>query len=247
MSRLSNQIVLKPARNATRPNELVSSLFDAIVTTLREMASESVNQGKPYALRGYPDYHRELYPGSFKISAWEEPITAGLAMRLCRKGVQATTEISYPDGSGRCDLVVQIDPINRFWIECKTAFRPCLRPASAGYGYKYDYEGDRTYEPSGKGSWVAGVADIALKDIPKLMRLQPRAAQFVGVLLLGFDRESRPLTNRELYALLPPNLDTWVAAHTVREGLCHSDCYPIRAKKGFRDRTWLWYQQVDPR
>ena len=182
------------------------------------MGASSVQNGKPYGLRGYPDYHRELFPRSFRKSAWEEPLTAGIALGLNKRGSSATTEKCYPAG-GRSDLVVERTPPDSLWIECKTAFRQCLARSRPGSLYDYNYDGDGCYDPGqGRDAWVAGVADIGAKDkFPKLLSLDPSDASYVGVLLLGFDRENAPLTNRELDDLLPPCLNEWKALHGAKK------------------------------
>lgn len=220
------------------------AFFDTIRTTLVEMGDEALCDGRPYGLRGYPDFHREMFPGKFSPSRWEEPISAGLSQRLTRKGFNSAEEVRYPFG-GRCDLVIQLSASERLWIEVKTAFRPCLRPVkSPGARYAYDYEGDNLYDPGGDGSWKAGVADVRKKDILKLQRLSRPEADHIGILLLGFDKVSWPLRDDELYERLPPELDVWNAEHSDRSGTSWADRYEVRARKGFRDRVWFWHRPV---
>jgi hypothetical protein len=215
--------------------EATAHIWSLIQLTLRAMGEASVQAGKPYGLRGYGDYHRELFPGSFRKTAWEEPITAGLALGLRAKHVNASTERRYPNSQERCDLLIQDEQLGSFWIEFKTAYREGIR----------GYEANGFKEFRGKSSWQAGVGDIAAKDIIKLNSLPLSAAQHVGVLLLGFDREARPLLTEELYAVLPAELRTsWKAAHDNPEGVRWPDCYPVRAAKGLRDRLWFWHRPV---
>jgi len=225
--------------------EQLTTLFNAIVDSAKQIGSSSVAVGKPYGLRGYPDYHRELYPGSFRQAAWEEPLTEGLAGELRRRGYLASTEKFYPCG-GRCDLIVELPETDEIWIECKTAFRQHLGPATANSLYKYDYDGHNAFDPGrGRDSWVAGVGDIGLKDIPKLLTLTANDAAYVGVLLLGFDRVQSPFANQDLYELLPPELNEWLALHGAKEGIGWPDCYPVRAEQGFRERLWFWCRRVE--
>lgn len=224
--------------------DAITGLWDAILDTLKEMGDASVRQGKPYGLRGYPDYHREEFPGSFRKAAWEEPLTAGIRLGLEHRGYFATTESAYQMG-GRCDLVVALNDSERVWIECKAAFRQCLGKPMPGSPYDYNYDGDNWYDPGrGRDSWVAGVADIAGKDVPKLLSLSSDEARYVGVLLLGFDLKCAPLTNQELDELLRPCLDEWKPAHGLTEGVTWDDSYPIRRDRGFRERAWFWYRPV---
>jgi hypothetical protein len=224
--------------------DAIITLWDAILDSLREMGNVSVRQGKPYGLRGYPDYYRERFPGSFRKSAWEEPLTAGVKLGLEERGFLAKTEWPYGTGE-RCDLVVDLSRSKSVWIECKAAFRQCLGKPKPGSPYDYNYDGDNWYDPGrGSNSWVEGVADIARKDVPKLLSLSSIEAQYTGVLLLGFDLQCAPLTNEELDELLRPCLDEWKPAHGEKEGATWDDSYPIRKELGFRERVWFWYRPV---
>jgi hypothetical protein len=220
------------------------TLWISILTALQEMGSESVKAGKPYGLRGYPDFHRELYPGSFRKYAWEEPLIAGIASRLRNKGLHVQTESLYPTAKEKCDLIVTLTEGARLWLECKTAFKESLGEPSPGYGYGYDYEGTKPYSPRGKGCWTAGVADIGAQDLLKLKSLRRQDAEFIGILLLGFDRSTVPLGHDELYDLLPRDLASWTALHKDEDGVMWPDPYPPRAARGFRDRVWLWITAV---
>jgi hypothetical protein len=210
-------------------------LWQQVQLILQEMGDEAAKGGsQPYGLRGYAAYHRERFPGSFRKDAWEEPIMAELAMRLAQREIIAIPERPYPGGRGRCDLGLQVTKTDQLWIEFKTAYRETI----------IGWDAERTEEPRGKGSWKAGVADIKAKDIVKLNTLRRPGASYIGILLLGFDRTARPLQTEELYALLPTELDSWVAAHEQREGGGWPDRHQVRADKGFRDRLWFWYRPV---
>ena len=221
----------------------IVAVWDAIVETLREMGADSIKEGRPYGLRAYGSYRRSLGHGIRK-RACEEPLTGGIAAGLARRGYPATPEQPYPLG-GRSDLAVGLGGSELVWIECKTAYREHLARSKADPRYDYSYSGDNCYDPGrGRGSWVAGVSDIGGKDIPRLLTLHPGEAKFIGVLLLGFDRESVPLTNQELYDLLPSCLNEWTPAHGGAAGISWRDSYPIRASRGFRERVWFWYRPV---
>lgn len=222
-------------------------IWHAILATLKEMGTASVQEGEPYGLRGYPDCHRKLFPGSFRKCACEEPLMAGIELGLKSYGFQATTkkgELRYPAG-GYCDLIIGPDSSSSIWIEFKTACRQHLAESSPGSQYRYKYDGVGSYDPGrGRDSWVSGVLDIGRKDVPKLLSLSPLEAKYIGVLLLGFDRVTDPLTNRELYELLPKGLCDWKSAHDSKEGVTWDDSYPLRKERGFRERIWFWYRLV---
>jgi hypothetical protein len=219
----------------------VMPIWEAIQTTLDEMAKKFITRENPYALRCYLYSHRKLFPASFPGDRWEESITAGLAQELCDKGISACTEQLYPCNSERCDLVVQLSSGETLWIECKTAYRMDLGK---------DLDGNNPKECFGKRSWKAGVADIEEKDIKKLNTLRLPSAQYIGILLFGFDRDrdGERIEIDELYGLLPDELrsDNWVAAHGKNnpKGLLYPDRYSRRAEIGYQDRLWFWYRPV---
>jgi hypothetical protein len=215
----------------------VSTIWEAIQTTLDGMAKRFITPDFPFGLRCYLYSHRKLFPGSFPADRWEESNSAGLA-----EGIRpASTEQIYPDSSERCDLVIQLGGGERLWIEFKTAY--CMDLGG-------NLDGNNPKECGGNDSWKAGVADIGTKDIRKLNRLRRPFAQYVGILLLGFDRDrnGERIEIDDLYKLLPGELcnDDWVAAHgeDKPEGLACPDRYSARAENGYRDRLWFWYRPV---
>jgi hypothetical protein len=233
-----------PAGGRSRRDAAVDHLapiWEAIQATLDDIAKMCVTPEEPWGLRCYLYSHRKHIDGSFPENRWEEGITAGLARGLRDKGIRASTERPYPGSSERCDLVVQLSGGETLWIECKTAYRMDLGG---------DLDGGHPKESVGKSSWREGVADVARKDIQKLDGLRLPTAQYVGVLLLGFDRDRKgqSIETDDLYSLLPGELrgGRWVAAHGEGrpEGLVCRDRYSCRAEKGYRDRLWFWYRPV---
>jgi hypothetical protein len=180
--------------------EVPSFVWQAILAALDEVGNLAVTPEKPYGLRCYPYLHREQFPGVLRGTATEERTTDGLARALRQRGLTAFTERFYPDSRERCDLVIEVASRQELWIECKTAYCENLN----------GFEGDKPTKYYGKNSWKAGVADIAAKDIHKLNRLRAPQVCHVGILLIGFDRLLQPITNEELYALLPHELESWV-------------------------------------
>jgi hypothetical protein len=213
----------------------VAAVWDHLRVVLDEMGELAVAGEKPWGLRCYPHLHRELYPDTFRRSAWEERITDGVLRGLKQRGISANTETRYPRTYERCDLVISIRGTRDLWIEVKTAYREDLNGV---------LDGTRPIELPYGSSWEAGVDDIRAKDIRKLNSLRPVDASYVGIVLLGFDREGKPLTDEELYGRLRDELDNWTAAHGARGGITRPDRYPGRAKIGYRDRLWFWYRPV---
>ncbi len=245
----------------------ILEIWKAIRETLWDMGNEAVADGQPYALRGYAAWHRIKFPGLFRKTRWEEPITDGLAKglegrKVGEKRIHARTEETYPGNSQkRCDLVIGLDGTDFLWIEFKTAYKENLCRKSDDFCW----DGDKFYEPSGKQSWEAGVADIDNKDIKKLnglIGLQPPITRYIGILLLGFDRAYTPkfgkneITVEQLYGgaghvgLLPCELcydGGWIPAHGKDhpEGIIPwRDRHGPRAARGFRERLWFWYRSV---
>ena len=168
----------------------LTQIWQSIQDVLNIMGSQAISTEKPYGLRCYPHLHKESFPGLMRVHAWEERLSDGLARGLRDRGLGVLTEKFYPNSRERCDLVIPIEPTGKLWIEFKTAYREDLGGV---------LEGTKPVEQYGKRSWIAGVSDIAAKDIVKLNRLKRPDAAHAGILLLGFDRIDRPLADDELY------------------------------------------------
>jgi hypothetical protein len=69
-------------------------------------------------------------------------------------------------------------------------------------------------------------------------------AKYIGILLIGFDREKVPLDVAELWKILPDRLHTWRSVHQGDGGETLPDSYSVRAGKKFRERYWIWYREV---
>jgi hypothetical protein len=222
----------------------VMLIWEEIQKTLDEMAK--LFPDKPWALRCYLYSHRKLTGRFPRRNAWEDSITEGLADRLSDKGLCTKPFRRYAHSHGSCDLVIRLNNGEKFWIECKTAYRMDLGDV---------LDGTKPKELCGDMSWVRGVRDIAAA-IEKLGRLRLPVAHYLGVLLIGFDRDQKgerietddDTDDSYLYKLLPGELrgDGWVPAHGKHNphGVTCPDRCSGRAEIGYRDRLWFWYRRV---
>ncbi|MGD9126471.1 MAG: hypothetical protein PVH19_03750 [Planctomycetia bacterium] len=225
----------------------IIQLWDTIQTTLNEMDEEASAEERPYGLRCYGTYCRKLFPGSFLEHRCEEPITEGLARKLCGKMVNGKTiyalsERQYPNKK-RSDVVIWLDGDCFLWIECKVAYKEHLNGSDDD---TYDFIGERPYKP---GSWKATIGGVpeALEKLNLLAEPPKRCTRYIGFLLLAFDRKEQQITIDELYHLLPDELMTqWTPAHGMNnlEGIIQPECFLPRADKGFQKRFWFWYRKI---
>ena len=205
------------------------------------MGDASVKDGHNFGLRAYADYHRLLYPGSFRSTAWEEPITAGLAIGLRNASFKVDTERLYPTSAERCDLIVQLPATGNVWIEVKTGFTEV-------FGDTYE-ACDATPIKSSKNAIHDRLSGKDIRhDFDKLTSLRKSDADFIGILYLGFDRIGRSLEDGGYFELLAerlPKLATWHQCHEKPIGRIWSDRYSGRGViRLSRSCGLFWYKSV---
>ena len=129
------------------------------------------------------------------------------------------------------------------WVECKTAFlhelKSCTTPWNGKWNFDYSAEGCSRPESRMLGC----IRDIADKDVPLLNHLTSQDGSYIGVLLMGFDKENDQITAEHLETELRGALNDWKTAHP-ENGFCWPDSYGARAQLGFRERLWFWYRAV---
>jgi hypothetical protein len=222
------------------PTGETNELFQVCKEVLQAMGDDSVRRGYTFGLRAYADLHRILYPGSFGSTRWEEPITEGLKLGLCRRGYSSSTENCYPDSSERCDLIIRLPSGRRIWIETKAFF-------TEYFGVTYE-----ACDAIKTNAWKQAILDKRngkdiRHDFDKLNSLTREHADLVGLLFLGFDRVGCSLEDggfQDRLAARIPELASWHQSHAQRNGESWADRYPNRAGYGYRDRLLLWCRDL---
>ena len=131
--------------------------------------------------------------------------------------LRAATEVGYPKSREQCDVVLTSKRGKRFWIEVKGAWTECV------YGTR-----------SRKNAEFKKYLPNAAADVTKLNQLAPLDAHDVGLLLLGFDRLGRPITDDHL-AIVRSRANGW---HEEYEG------WDERHWIGNRVRCWFWWKHL---
>jgi hypothetical protein len=220
------------------PQNLGMTLFEL----LREMALEAVANDRPYGLRGWGEYYRNVAGVQIGDRDWETAITRCLVQRLWNAGFPAFAEVEYPHyvwgdvSKPRCDLVVGLNENDFAWIECKTAYCDYL-PKTPGGPYEYDYSGVRPQGCSPEG----GIREI-YSDVIKLAGLRLPEAACAGLLLVVWDHDGNEQTPSHLSRALPSELSRWIPIHKQVLGMSWPDACAARASLGYRDRFFFWYR-----
>src|SRR5688572_20175065 len=175
----------------------IDNIGGIIHTALRAMGAETARcDGMKCGLRGYPFYHETLSGvRSFPRKRWEEPFWEGLRHRLQQDhAIPAQTEKRYPGSRNRCDLVLTLEPDQLLWIEGKLLME---------HYWVYDCNVPQPYyweNPTPKhGQWDKALQDVCGKDLAKLTSLSRSDAQYIGLLVLGFDRIGGKLDDEPFY------------------------------------------------
>lgn len=107
-----------------------------------------------------------------------------LACLFRENGIDAGTEVAYPESRKSCDIVIQIND-KKIWLEVKSAWK-----------YWCDSKtGEKKKEKSYTG-YLFGDAyrsHSAAQDIEKLSHLNKQDANYIGLLIVGFDIVNDPI------------------------------------------------------
>jgi hypothetical protein len=127
---------------------------------------------------------------------WERPINDRLTELFIESGCHAQQEIKYPNmPRQKCDLVIDIPLIGKFWLEMKMAWK--------------DWHGNNKPNSSFKG-YLDGSSKTHsfAHDFEKLNRLTAEDGQYIGQLLIGFDSENNPMISTVLSVVEKLNLSS---------------------------------------
>lgn len=210
----------------------VDDLALRIFAHLRRMDEEAktvVNLGSPAGLN---DYGRHARPDSGRPSA-EVEWSRRLAALVSEDGTPTSREVEYPVQRGqrrkqRCDLVATVAGDSTAWIELKGAWR--------------DYwNGGKIYRSYLLHSLLPGLDKTKTHTVPfdlvKLSGLRPPAADFVGELVVGFERPDDPMDDDIATLVSLAGLSDWNTAY---------DSWMSPTVKGQRVRCWLWHRPSAP-
>lgn len=173
------------------------------------------------------------YGGHLDTKQSEPNWSKHLVELLRKEGIAAHCECRYDKISrDRCDVVITLPEIGKFWIEIKGAWKEYWRQKG---------KNDLLYRSYLLHPLVAGLDKSKTHTVPldmqKLARLSKDEATFVGVLLIGFDSDEAPMDQdvAELVALAQLGLHPWMTAGTG---------WPDQYRPGCRVRCWMWYRET---
>lgn len=111
-----------------------------------------------------------------------------LANLLTSKGFSALTEVKYPDSnSDKCDIVIQGNNV-KIWLEVKSAWKRWFDSETGNLS-------EKRRSASYKGYLLGDVHrnHSSAQDIEKLNRLSNKDADYIGLLIIGFDTVDKPM------------------------------------------------------
>jgi hypothetical protein len=203
------------ASQAFAPNEVGRQIVRALRQVDKEARPRS--NGQPTGVRWYNGHlDHSLDPDGKAQSRVEDLWSNRVGQLLSLNEITASNQVRYPGTRQKCDLVLRPNDGRHFWIEVKGAWTE--------YAYSYGPVVNRAYK-----KYIYSTAD----DINKLCALQKPEADWVGLLLLGFDRAQRPITEADL---------------DIIRTRCHSgwdesaDGWDEQWWTGYRVRAWFWWR-----
>ncbi|HEY3318943.1 MAG TPA: hypothetical protein VGP72_00500 [Planctomycetota bacterium] len=194
---------------------------------LRQMDAEAttVKDGFPTGLNWY---------GGHVGTRQTEPQWSKRIVELLRaEGLVAECECGYGAGTrDRCDVVIMLPEVGKFWLEIKGAWKEYWREKGTN---------DLLYRSYLLHPLVPGLDKTKTHTVPldlqKLARLTRADASYVGMLLVGFDSSEAPMDAdvAQLVQLARLGIEPWTAVATG-----WLDTY----RPGQRVRVWFWYRGV---
>lgn len=206
---------------AGAPASFPRALPWAMLSILHALDEEAVPRadGKPTGLNWYGGHARPDLARPQTEPLWSKALASGLSAG----GYASQAEVPYPSTPReRCDLVVG----NRIWIEVKGAWK-------AYWGKR-----DHLYRSYLLHPLVAGLdpkSHTAALDIVKLTRLTKVDADYVGLLLIGFERQDNPMDAEVDVLVKGAGLGAWSRTEAG---------WPDAHRAGERVRCSLWVKRV---
>ncbi len=151
-----------------------------------------------------------------------------LAKQLSTTGLSVVREQRYRGSREECDLLVALADKMRFWIEIKLAWKNWLRNDGLK-GFSSNYRGYLFGDESHRGT---------VHDFDKLERVRQPDAQWLGVLLIGFDSNEASMTSdiQELIDKKQLLARGW--------SLTSKDRWADRRNTSFGISAWFWMREA---
>jgi hypothetical protein len=204
-----------------RATSAIHNFAAEVFAHLRAIDAEAVarQDGLPTGVRWYCG-HVNPRMSLDETACVEDLWSDRLAALLREHGRDAVNQCHYPRTARRCDLVVNDSQKGRFWIEVKGEWREWIvRPGHVKRNTSY-----RKYLIS------------TANDVDKLLLLRRPDADWIGLLVLGFDRPQEPILDADLKVIRSRMDAAWQESY---------DEWEDQQWVGFRVRTWFWWRPVD--
>lgn len=204
----------------------LKGLSNQLFQFLRQMDEEGDTTAGCNSHAGLIDY--AAYKG-LAGKKYEESWNDRLAELLLNKETSVQREFYYPNSKKRCDLVITNNNIT-IWLEVKAAWK-CWFSSTSGKletspSYKSYLFGDKHKTHS--------VAD----DIDKLNSLSSDVADYIALLVIGFDAPDKSIT---------PDMEQLIEKNNLREDrwqIFGPEIWPDRNHANCRYNCWVLSKKV---
>lgn len=199
----------------------MDALANQIFEKLKQMDREAkpLPTGEATGLRGYYAWKHGAYGG--RRTAWENSITQRLAELLEDENCSCCIQQRYGGGRETCDMVVTSDQ-GQMWIEAKCGWKTTIGNDPSG-----------ATDPSNSAFKKHHYTTAA--DAAKLTRLRPPEATHVGLLLVGFSTQTKPITDDDIEVVREATAG-WQEASTH----WNDHAWPGRCVW-----VWFWWKPLD--
>ncbi len=210
----------------------IDSLGSRIFDHLRTMDAEACTVTPSGQCTGLSDYGRHARPDLQRPQAeveWSKRLS-----QLLKPDVSSVAcgkrypEYAVLKSRGRqwCDLVITI-AMGRLWLEVKGAWRDYWGGKSGIY---------RSYLFHPLVTGLPAKTHAVPFDLQRLSRLKPGDADYVGELLIGFERPDDPMDDDIRTLTQLAGLEGWSAC---------SGSWPSAIVPNQQIRSWLWYKPTE--
>jgi len=165
-------------------NQLASDLFKH----LQAMDGEA-NSSAGYCFHaGLNNY--SIYKG-LSGKKYENSWNDRLAELLGNNGNTTSREFRYPDSKKKCDIVIKSNNGKSIWLEVKSAWKYWFSSTSG----KLEKNSPQIYRSYllGNSANTLNKTHSVVQDIEKLSLLDSNLADYIGLLIIGFDIQEDPI------------------------------------------------------
>ena len=164
--------------------DIAATFAEVAFASLEKMDQEATTLVNGY-VTGLCDYGGHL---GIKVKQYEVPIYRRLAELLNEHGYSAETDVKFPTGGQKCDVVVEVAAGEKTWLEVKMAWKEWFSNRKRAVATSSFY---RSYLLGPKAGLERDHS--AAQDFEKLEQIRTADGTSVAFLLIGLESQARPM------------------------------------------------------